>query len=438
MRLTLEQPEHLTFDIQSVDEAALNNLQTTGACKTHVFSDKREGVCLQPRTAEQTAQLLALSSQWQQALVTSPDEVWALETPVWLDTGRLKNILEYEPDDLVIRVEPGVTFGQLNTTLIRNRQKLALSYPDDMRIGQAVAEDRASLEAGFLGFPRDIILGTEIATLDGRLTKSGASVVKNVTGYDLNKLYVGSQNTLGVLTAVTLKLMPRPLTSAWLRFSLEDWLQGLQIISELAQAPLTACELWQSRDQNPQLTINLSGDPRWVNGVQDELRKLRSFQAVSIAELSFLREPERQAVFLLEFAFPVGAVEAVLDLIETCRTELQIDWIQVRPQAGLGYLGLQQTQTFDFVVLEKLTKRLAQLFPAFLAQDILRIKKCPLNLRPLLPLYNLSQRPAVLSMSRKLKTLYDPHYLLRNPYLPITPEGYTDPQGSPDEDLPDA
>lgn len=423
MRLTLEAEEKLILDPVSIDDAGLQTLQQANACKSHLFLDKREGVCLVPKTAEQTASLLALSSQWQQPLVTSPDDIWALENPVWLDTSKLRAIRQYIHDDLVITVEPGITYGQLNTLLIRNRQKLALSYPDDMRLGQILSADRPALESGFAGFPRDLVLGVEVATPDGRLTKSGAAVVKNVTGYDLNKLYVGSHNTLGVITSVTLKLMPRPLTSAWLRIPLEDWTQGLALMSQFSRWPVCACEFWQSRDQKPQLTLGLSGEPRWVNGVQDELRKTHVFQAVSIAELSFMREPERQNPLLIEFSFPVGAIESVLSIA----AELPCEWLQVRPQAGLGYVGIQNLNQFDFVALEAFSKKLCQLQPAPLAQDVIRIVKCPPSLRALLEIYNLPQQPAVLSMSRKLKQLYDPDYMLRNPYFPITPTDYNPP-----------
>src|SRR5262249_28775095 len=125
-------------------------------------------------------------------------------------------IRQHPAADFVIEVETGLTVGQLDALLVASQQFWPLSYPTDTRLIDILAEDRPALETGLRGHPRDYVLKTEIATPDGQLTVSGADVVKNVTGYDLAKLYVGGRNAFGVLTSITLKLLSRPAArQAW-------------------------------------------------------------------------------------------------------------------------------------------------------------------------------------------------------------------------------
>ncbi len=201
-----------------------------------------------PATPKETVVFLQQAEKENTRLAFSTAEATLLATPRWLDCGLLNAIRHEQPDDFMVRVESGVTFGMLDAVLTPFNQAFSLSYPAHFKVGEVLAEDRPALETGLRGYPRDYVLKTQIATVDGQLTTSGADVVKNVTGYDLHKLYVGSQNAFGVITAATLKIMARPASK---RHAL---IQGLdlslaQLIIQALQAasfPLTACELFQS------------------------------------------------------------------------------------------------------------------------------------------------------------------------------------------------
>ncbi len=133
-----------------------------------------------------------------------------------LELRGLSKVLAYDPGDLTIAVEAGCTIAELERVLAENEHELALDAEDPERatIGGLLAADFPT-RAGAVGRAlRDQVLGTRVAQIDGTLTRSGGRVVKNVTGYDLEKLFVGSRGTLAVLVEVALRVHPRPPTRA--------------------------------------------------------------------------------------------------------------------------------------------------------------------------------------------------------------------------------
>lgn len=129
-----------------------------------------------------------------------------------VSTGGLSEIVEYEPADLTMTVQAGHNFGALQQRLAREGQFLALDPPsrDAATIGGIVASNASGPLRLKYGAARDLVIGMRVANSDGWLTKAGGRVVKNVAGYDLNKLYTGSLGTLGVLAELSFKLQPLP------------------------------------------------------------------------------------------------------------------------------------------------------------------------------------------------------------------------------------
>lgn len=128
--------------------------------------------------------------------------------PVLLSTVRLNRITEHEPADLVIGVQAGLSLERLTAALAAKQQWLPLdpAAAPQATIGAVAANASAGpLRAGH-GTPRDMVLGVEIATGDGRLLRFGGRVVKNVAGYDGVRLTVGSRGTLGLITALYLRV----------------------------------------------------------------------------------------------------------------------------------------------------------------------------------------------------------------------------------------
>jgi FAD/FMN-containing dehydrogenase len=138
-----------------------------------------------------------------------PEDATAVRAPVGL--------VSYEPADLTVCVGAGTTVDDLDRLLAPANQECALD-PRERRatVGGTLAAGLSGIRRLGVGPLRDQVLEVRFATADGRLVRGGGPTVKNVTGYDLPRLLVGSLGTLGVLTRVVLRCRPRPETSQWL------------------------------------------------------------------------------------------------------------------------------------------------------------------------------------------------------------------------------
>lgn len=163
-------------------------------------------------------------------------------------TTKLTRGLDHVAGDLVATMPAGISLDSVNDVLRRQRQWLPLDPPrsDRATIGGIVATNDSGPRRHRFGAPRDLIIGIEIALVDGRVAKAGGRVVKNVAGYDLSKLMCGSLGTLAVVTSATFKLSPVAPCSKTLVASLNDVRRLGTLALTLANAPSispTAIEL---------------------------------------------------------------------------------------------------------------------------------------------------------------------------------------------------
>jgi glycolate dehydrogenase FAD-binding subunit len=129
-----------------------------------------------------------------------------------LDLTRLDHIVAYDPSDLTLSIEPGIPLQRLAGVLAGHRQFLPLAVPFLSRAtagGTVAAGVHSPLRQAY-GTARDFLLGVEFVTSEGVHAKSGGLVVKNVAGYDLHKLMIGSLGTLGVITKINFRTFPAP------------------------------------------------------------------------------------------------------------------------------------------------------------------------------------------------------------------------------------
>ncbi len=124
----------------------------------------------------------------------------------------MRRILKYEPRDLTISVEAGVTFADLSRVLAQNRQMIPLDPPfsESATIGGMLAANTSGPRRRLHGTARDFVIGMKFATLEGKLVQSGGMVVKNVAGLDMGKLMIGSFGTLAAIAVANFKLLPAP------------------------------------------------------------------------------------------------------------------------------------------------------------------------------------------------------------------------------------
>jgi glycolate oxidase FAD binding subunit len=127
-------------------------------------------------------------------------------------TRGLRRIVEYQPADMVMVVEAGVTLAEIQAAAREHRQRLALDppWPDRATIGGIVATGAFGPRRARYGGVRDLIIGVELVRADGAVAHGGGKVVKNVAGFDLPKVACGSLGTLGLIAGATFRLHPLP------------------------------------------------------------------------------------------------------------------------------------------------------------------------------------------------------------------------------------
>jgi glycolate oxidase FAD binding subunit len=149
-------------------------------------------------------------------------EVGGLPAPggraVYAPTG----IVAHEPEEMIVRVRAGTTVAELDGALAERGQMVPLDPADPHRatVGGILAVGRSGHRAQRYGPVRDTVLEIRYVADTGRMVKAGAPVVKNVSGFDLCRLFVGSLGTLGVIAEVVLRCRPRPQAARWLRGTL--------------------------------------------------------------------------------------------------------------------------------------------------------------------------------------------------------------------------
>lgn len=130
-----------------------------------------------------------------------------------------EGIVEFEPAEMVVRVRAGTTVAEVAAALAAKGQQVPLDppSPSDATVGGVLAVGHSGLRRLRYGPIRDLVLEVRVVSADGRLVKAGGPVVKNVSGFDLSRLLVGSLGTLGFLGEVVLRCSPRPPVSSWFR-----------------------------------------------------------------------------------------------------------------------------------------------------------------------------------------------------------------------------
>jgi len=209
-----------------------------------------------PTTIEETAQVVALAHHHHLSLLPRgngaqmnlggvPDQL-----DILLLTNKLDQLLEHEAPDLTCHVEAGMTLAALQTQLATKGQWLALDPPvaGQITIGGLLATNSSGPKRLRYGTARDLVIGLRVVQADGQIARSGGRVVKNVAGYDLNKLYIGSLATLGVIVEANFKLHPLPSSERTLLLTfvtIQDTMQTAMAITGSLLQP-TALELIDS------------------------------------------------------------------------------------------------------------------------------------------------------------------------------------------------
>jgi glycolate oxidase len=207
-------------------------------------------VAVLPESAADVQALFAIASRHRVPVIPvgarsgKSGGVLAVKGGIAVSMERMNRILEVSPEDLVARVEPGVITGVLQAEV----EKHGLFYPPDPNslelcsIGGNVAENAGGPRALKYGVTREYVLGLTAVLPTGEVIRTGHRSIKGVAGYDLTALLVGSEGTLGIVTEVMLKLLPRPRHVATALVAFDSVAMAARAVSRvLAQGVVPRC-----------------------------------------------------------------------------------------------------------------------------------------------------------------------------------------------------
>lgn len=203
------------------------------------------GALLEPTTEEEVAESVrAAAAMCEPLAIEGNGSKRALLRPVQaarrLTTRNLSGITLYRPQELILSARAGTPLPEIEAALAEKGQYIS-AEPPDMRglfgtdqpatIGGVVAANLSGPRRITAGAIRDLVMGIRFVNGAGEVVRSGGRVLKNVTGLDLCKLLTGSHGTLGVITEVTLKVLPAPEASATLALRVQDLAAGVRSLS---------------------------------------------------------------------------------------------------------------------------------------------------------------------------------------------------------------
>jgi glycolate oxidase FAD binding subunit len=270
---------------------------------------------------------------------------------VVLSTRRLDQVLEHEAGDLTCIVEAGVRVGDLNERLAEHGQMLALDPPGNPTIGACLAANLSGPRRHRYGTARDLVLGVTVVLADGTVASSGGKVVKNVAGYDLGKLFCGSEGRLGLIARVALRLHPRPEASRTLGVPVRSATEAAEVARKLLRAPLELSALdvvWPGR-----VAVLIEGSRAAVEEQFGAAHELAGGEEDfgSIWEEAAARQSWSQGRLL----FAPGDLGSTLE---------GLDKAVVRVSAGVAYVGEPVPDPRDPVELALVERIRAELDPA--------------------------------------------------------------------------
>ena len=192
-----------------------------------------------------------------------------------VDLSQLSRLVEHVPEDMTATVEAGMTLVDFQQHLAKGGQWLPLDppNPESVTIGDLLAKNLNGPRRFGCGTVRDWLIGMTMVLPDGRMVKNGGKVVKNVAGFDLCRLFIGAQNTLGVIVEATFKLQPLPEAEAHLAKRFDALGQAEECLGYIWNSDLqpNVLDLHRMDDGPLTMVVSVAGPSADVTAQSDEL-----------------------------------------------------------------------------------------------------------------------------------------------------------------------
>ncbi len=194
-----------------------------------------------------------------------------------VDLRALNRVTEYTPEDMTVTVEAGLTLAGLQARLAQGGQWLPIDppNPERMTIGQLLNTNASGPRRFGYGTIREHLIGLKAVLANGRVIKSGGKVVKNVAGYDVQKLFVGSQGSLGVIVEATFKLRPLPEAESFVQATCSSVEMAGALIQSALDSALTPVVMdWHNLSGSHTVILGFAGsraEVEWQIALAKEL-----------------------------------------------------------------------------------------------------------------------------------------------------------------------
>ena len=212
-----------------------------------------------------------------------------------IDLQRLTGIQEYHPEDLTVTVQTGTTLAELQSELRKHGQWLPVDPPNpaQITIDRLLNENLSGPRRFGYGTIREHLLGITAVLADGRIIHNGGKVVKNVAGFDVCKLFVGSRWSLGIVVEATFKLWPQPVEERFLATECHTPAHADELLGKLRQSPITPIilDLYSFDGATWTLVLGLAGTSAEVEWQSSEAARFGFNAAPFVNEDRFWNGP---------------------------------------------------------------------------------------------------------------------------------------------------
>ncbi|MFB3883308.1 MAG: FAD-binding oxidoreductase [Armatimonadota bacterium] len=404
-----------------------NLLTATDAVATYRVDGQQPLAVASPATPEELAAVLRHASDSRLSVLLRGagrhSYIGAPPGPIGiiLSLARLNRVLDFDHENLTITAQAGATLASLQQAAAQRNQIVPLDPPggDHATIGGIAATNLSGPLRSRYGPPRDLVIGLRVAFADGALVKTGGKTVKNVAGYELTKLFLGSWGTLGALCEVTVRTTPRPETKAMLTAALapdrareisRDLLASRLEVPCLALSDPLALRRMRLHlpvtiDTGMQvLLVGLMGDKAAVERQTADLKRLLPTAALLTGDAAdeawrALREcpyPSDPGDVMARIGVPLSQSPNILQLV----ARLDGWWALARMGDGTVHLGPPAQPTPDALAPLGELRRAAEAVGGYLV-----LESAPLELKRGFSIWG-SNRNA--DLMRALKDSYDP------------------------------
>ncbi len=274
------------------------------ALSRYQVDDKEPLLVVTPQSAAEIAAALRLCSDADAAVIPrGSGTAMAIGNPprsadVVLDLTKFARLIEHDGANLTVSVQSGAALCAVQASLEAQRQFVPLEPPcaDRATVGAIVAANLNGPKRGSYGSVRDLVIGMKVTLASGEEIKAGGKVVKNVAGYDLCKLFVGSLGTLGIITEVTLRVAPIPESAATLLAS-GDLAQAEHFATALFRSPLLPAAVYLFSAEGGRSWSTAVACEGFEETVARQLRESEDLAARAGMKTEILRGEEQSALW---------------------------------------------------------------------------------------------------------------------------------------------